>query len=351
MITEKIMQRLWDIKSLDTSNRAAIANNINQKTKPPGALGELEDLATQLALIQKSEKISINPVMIVFAADHGIADEGVSIAGSIVTQQMVVNFLQGGAAINCFCRTQNLPLFVVDAGIKYIIEPHPSDLIDQRISAGTKNFSLEPAMSINDAERAISLGASLAENFILQGFNVIACGEMGIGNSSSAAALVAAITKTPVEDCTGRGTGINDDQFTRKINLITKALTRLGDKSLTPIELLSEIGGFEIGQICGAMLAIAQAEKIIVVDGFIASAGALLAVQFNPAVRDYMIFAHQSHEKGHQLLLQKLNAKPLLNLGLRLGEGTGAALAIPLLKATESFYNDMATFSSAGITV
>jgi len=339
----------WDIKPIDNTRASEIAETINQKTKPLGALGELENIAAQIALIQQTKKISINPAMIVFAADHGIADEGVSIAPSIVTQQMVTNFLQGGAAINCFCRMQNLPLSVVDAGIKYPIEPHPADLINQRIAAGTNNFSQEAAMSFDKAEKAINLGASLAKDFIQRGFNLLAFGEMGIGNSSSAAALLAAISKSPVEDCTGRGTGINDEQFNKKIKLIQRALNRITDYSA--MALLSELGGFEIAQICGAMLATAQAGKIILVDGFIASSAALLAVEINPAARDYMIFAHQSHEKGHQLLLQRLNAKPLLDLGLRLGEGTGAALAIPLLKAAESFYNNMATFASTGIDV
>ncbi|RYY75063.1 MAG: nicotinate-nucleotide--dimethylbenzimidazole phosphoribosyltransferase [Gammaproteobacteria bacterium] len=343
------MHRLWDIKPLDKSNIVSVTKIINQKTKPPGALGELENIATKISLIQKSEKISINAAMIIFAADHGISDEGVSIADSMVTQKMVLNFLIGGAAINCFCRIQNLPFFVVDAGIKYEISPQPAGLINQRIAAGTKNFSVEPAMSMTEAEQCIHLGASLAEKFIGEGFNTLAFGEMGIGNSTSAAALLAAITKTPIDECTGRGTGISDAQLEKKNNLITNALLRLPSKSNSPLELLSEIGGFEIGQMCGAMLATAQAEKIILVDGFIASAAALLATQFNPHACEYMIFAHQSHEKGHQLLLQTLDAKPLLNLGLRLGEGTGAALALPLLKAAESFYNDMASFSNAGI--
>ena len=287
--------------------------------------------------------------MIVFAADHGIADDGVSIAPSIVTQQMVLNFLNGGAAINCFCRTQNLPLFVVDAGIKYPIVPQPADLINQRIAAGTNNFAHESAMSAVDAEKAINLGATLVKDFIARGFNVLAFGEMGIGNSSSAAALLAAVSTATVEDCTGRGTGINDEQFIKKMGLIRQALNRITDRS--PVTLLSELGGFEIAQICGAMLATAQAEKIILVDGFIVSVAALLAVKIDPSTRDYMIFAHQSHEQGHQLLLKILNASPLLDLGLRLGEGTGAALALPLLKAAESFYNNMATFASTGIEV
>lgn len=343
------MTTAWDIKPLNSANLALISETINQKTKPLGALGELETLAMQIALIQNTKTLSINPLMIIFAADHGIADEGVSIAPSIVTQQMVLNFLHGGAAINCFCRTQNLPLFVIDAGIKYPIEPQPADLINQRIAAGTKNFSQEAAMTFAEAEQALNLGATLAQDFIQRGFNVIALGEMGIGNSSSAAALLAAISKAPVEDCTGRGTGISDEQFIKKTSLIQQALKRITNNS--PMTLLRELGGFEIAQICGAMLATAQAGKIILVDGFIASAAALLAVEINPAARDYMIFAHQSHEKGHQLLLKRLSAKPLLDLGLRLGEGTGAALAVPLLKAAVSFYNDMATFASTGIDV
>ncbi|GGY74547.1 nicotinate-nucleotide--dimethylbenzimidazole phosphoribosyltransferase [Cellvibrio zantedeschiae] len=343
------MTSSWDIKPLNTTNTTVITGNINQKTKPLGALGDLEILATQIALIQQTPKININPVMVVFAADHGIADEGVSIAPSIVTQQMVLNFLQGGAAINCFCRTQNLPLFVVDAGIKYPIEPYPKDLISQRIGSGTNNFAHTSAMSIADAERALDLGTNLANDFIQRGFNTLAFGEMGIGNSSSAAALLAAITGEPVEHCCGRGTGISDEQLMKKIQLITQGLKRISSKA--PLYLLSEVGGFEIAQICGAMLATAQAGKTIVVDGFIASTAALVAIEINPAARDYMIFAHKSHEQGHQILLKKLNAKPLLDLGLRLGEGTGAALALPLLKAAESFYNDMATFASTGITV
>ncbi len=343
------MNTVWNIEPLNTTRASAIADIINQKTKPLGALGELEKVATQIALIQQTDALSINPAMIVFAADHGIADEGVSIAPSIVTQQMVQNFLQGGAAINCFCRTQNLPLFVVDAGIKYPLEPQPVGLINQRIAAGTKNFSQEAAMSIAEAEKAINAGASLAKETISRGFNLLAFGEMGIANTSSAAALLAAITQAPVAYCVGRGTGINDEQLSKKIHLIEKALSRISGKN--PLMLLNELGGFEIAQITGAMLATAESGCIILVDGFIVSVAALLAVEINPTARDYMIFAHQSHEQGHQLLLQRLNAKPLLDLGLRLGEGTGAALALPLLKAAESFYNDMATFASTGIDV
>lgn len=343
----------WLVKPLDQNSRDAILNNINQKTKPIGALGQLEEVALQIALIQhgsNSERLAINnPVMLVFAGDHGIADEGVSIAPSAVTQQMVLNFLAGGAAINCFCRSNNLPLKVIDAGIKFEIAPAPKNLISQRIAAGTKNLSKESAMTRAQAEQALQLGAQLAEREIHAGANLLAFGEMGIGNSSSAAAILAALSKASVETCVGLGTGINPEQLAKKISLVKQGVARITDDD--PINILAEVGGFEIAQICGAILATAAAQKIILVDGFIVTAAALLATRIQPNTRDYMIFAHQSEEAGHQLMLRLLNAKPLLNLGLRLGEGTGAALALPILQAAVSFYNDMATFESAGVTV
>ena len=344
------MTAQWQINPVDNAMQEKILSNINQKTKPLGALGQLETLALQIALIQKTDKLAITcPLMLVFAGDHGIADEGVSIAPSAVTQQMVLNFLAGGAAINCFCRSNDLPLKVIDAGIKFEIIPPPANLINQRIAAGTHNFSQQAAMTLTQAEQALQLGAQLAEREINNGSNLLAFGEMGIANSSSAAAILAALSNAPIANCVGLGTGINPEQLVKKITLVTKAVARITDK--TPLNVIAEVGGFEIAQICGAMLATAKAGKMIVVDGFIVSAAALLAVQFNPNARDYMIFAHQSEEAGHQLMLSMLKAKPLLHLGLRLGEGTGAALALPLIKAAISFYNDMATFESAGVTV
>jgi nicotinate-nucleotide--dimethylbenzimidazole phosphoribosyltransferase len=340
----------WQIAPLNRDLIPEIQERIDQKTKPLGALGQLEQLALQIALVQARKRLSIErPLMLVFAADHGIADEGVSIAPSSVTQQMVRNFLAGGAAINCFCRTNHIPLKVIDAGIKDEIKPAPSALIIQRIAAGTRNFAREPAMTLVQAERALTLGKEFAEGEIAAGSNLLAFGEMGIGNSSSAAAILAAISNAPVETCVGLGTGINDQQLAKKIALVTQAVARIQDKS--PLNILCEVGGFEIAQICGAMLATAQAGRLIVVDGYIVTAAALLAVTINPQARDYMIFAHQSEEAGHQLMLRMLDAKPLLNLGLRLGEGTGAALALPIIQAAVSFYNQMATFESAGVKV
>jgi nicotinate-nucleotide--dimethylbenzimidazole phosphoribosyltransferase len=340
----------WQIKPLNTQLIPDIQQRIDQKTKPPGALGQLEAIALQIALIQERPRLSIErPLMLVFAADHGISNEGVSIASSRVTQQMVLNFLAGGAAINCFCRTNHLSIKVIDAGIKYEISPEPAALINQRISAGTRNFAIEPAMTQAQAQQALLFGQLLAEQEINAGSNLLAFGEMGIGNSSSAAAILAAVSGAPVEKCVGLGTGINSEQLAKKIELVKKGVARIGNKSA--LNILTEVGGFEIAQICGAMLAAAQAKRIIMVDGFIVTAAALLAVQFNPNARDYMVFAHKSDEVGHQLMLELLNAKPLLHLGLRLGEGTGAALALPLIQAAVSFYNQMATFESAGVKI
>lgn len=340
----------WQIAPLNQELAPGIQQQIDQKTKPLGALGQLEQLALQIALVQTRKRLSIErPLMLVFAADHGIAEEGVSIAPSSVTQQMVQNFLAGGAAINCFCRTNHLPLKVIDAGIKHEIKPAPSALILQRIAAGTRNFAYEPAMTQEQATQALRLGKELAEAEIAAGSNLLAFGEMGIGNSSSAAAILAAVSGESIERCVGLGTGINPQQLEKKIRLVTQGVARINDTS--PLNILSEVGGFEIAQICGAMLATAQAGRLIVVDGFIVTAAALLAAQFNSNARDYMIFAHESHEAGHQLMLKLLHAKPLLNLGLRLGEGTGAALALPLIQSAVTFYNQMATFESAGVKV
>ena len=332
----------------------AIQQRIDNKTKPPGALGQLESLALQLATIQglglETQKIEINkPTVLVFASDHGVSEEGVSIAPSEVTAQMVSNFLAGGAAINCFCRTNDVALEVIDAGIKHTLTPHPNGLVNQAIAKGTNNLATEPAMTIDQAHSCLEFGAAIANKHIDSGCNFLAFGEMGIGNTTSAAAILAAVTAQPVERCVGRGTGITSEQLVRKTQLIEQALMRFSERDAMAV--LSEVGGFEIGQICGAILAAAQRKILILIDGFIVSAAALLASKLNPEVLQYMVFAHCSDESGHRLMLNEMNATPLLNLGLRLGEGTGAVLAIPLLRCAASFYNDMATFDSAGVTV
>jgi len=349
------MQQL-QVPALSTEYKNKIQDKINQKTKPVGSLGQLEHVASQLAAIQSQQqgnlinKITINnPTVIVFAGDHGISEQGISIAPSAVTRQMVLNFLAGGAAINCFCRSNNIDFKVVDAGIiEPIGETHDS-LVEQRLGAGTQNFAKHSAMTAEQVEQGLSYGKQVAKQVINNGCNVLMLGEMGIGNTSSAAAILSALTKAPVELCVGVGTGINQEQLVLKKQLITQALARFD--SSNPKTILEEVGGFEIVQMTGAIIAAAQAGICILIDGFIVSTAALLAVNIEPNVRDYLIFAHQSEESGHQLLLKTLAAQPLLNLSLRLGEGTGAALALPLLHAAAGFYNDMASFESAGVMV
>jgi len=351
----------WKIPQLDQAKLPQIQQHIDAKTKPIGALGQLESIAKNLSLIQgyhsgNYRHIGINhPTIMIFAADHGIAANGVSIAPSEVTGQMVTNFLVGGAAINCFCDSLDIHIKVVDAGMLCPVKaPHPI-LISQRIDKGTADFSKEAAMTKTQVEQCLLFGEKAAKLQLITGTNVLGFGEMGIGNTSAASALLSVLTGLSVEQTTGVGTGITTKQLAKKKQLISLAQQRVQQKyateRLTPHAALTEVGGFEIGQIVGAMLATASAGKTILVDGFIVSVAALIAIRIAPQAQQFMLFAHCSAENAHQLLLKELNATPLLDLGLRLGEGTGAALAVPLLKVAASFYNNMATFDSAQVSV
>ncbi|WP_413485074.1 nicotinate-nucleotide--dimethylbenzimidazole phosphoribosyltransferase [Shewanella baltica] len=349
----------FQISPVSKTQDPLIQQKIDLKTKPPGALGQLESLALQIARVQATDSQQtdqpqntvlkiVHPTMLVFAGDHGIAAEGVSIAPSEVTRQMVQNFAHGGAAINVFCRQVGFRLEVIDCGILTPVEG-VKGIIDQRLGAGTGSIHLEPAMALETVDKGFAMARDLIERHHQAGCNLVAFGEMGIGNTSAAAAIMAAIMQLDVIDCVGRGTGINSETLERKLMLIELALL-LHQSALTgPKSVLACLGGFEIVQMTGAMLAAAERKMLVVVDGFIATAAALVAVQIAPNVRDYLIFAHQSDEQGHQRMLEFLQAKPLLSLGLRLGEGTGAALALPLIQASVNFYNQMASFSDAGI--
>ncbi|MFS1934347.1 nicotinate-nucleotide--dimethylbenzimidazole phosphoribosyltransferase [Vibrio splendidus] len=350
---------------LDTQYSQYIQHRIDQKTKPLGALGLLEKVAHQLALIQSQGKeatveyIELNkPSIIIFAGDHGIADEGVSIAPSAVTQQMVLNFLSGGAAINCFCAVNNIDITVVDTGILLPVESDSDMLISQRLGTRTNNFANEAAMSLETVERGIELGTELVSRTISNGTNIIMFGEMGIGNTSSASAILSALANRAAAECVGLGTGINNDQLVRKVALVEQGVARCKGlepkkvKELKDIkEVLAQVGGYEIVQMVGAFLGAYQNKTPVLVDGFIVSVAAYVATLIEPNCRDYMIFAHRSEESGHKILLELLDAEPLLDLGLRLGEGTGAALAMPIIRAAAEFYNNMASFESAGVTV
>ena len=339
----------FQIEPVSKAQDQLIQQKIDLKTKPPGALGLLEPLALQIARIQGPQQLQIvNPTMLVFAGDHGIAAEGVSIAPSEVTRQMVQNFAHGGAAINVFCRQLGFNLEVIDCGILTPVKD-VEGIIDQRLGAGTAAIHLEPAMSMVSVDNGFAMAQALIERHHQAGCNLVAFGEMGIGNTSSAAAIMAAIMQLDVADCVGRGTGISSETLERKQMLIELALLLHQSAMTGPKQVLACLGGFEIVQMTGAMLAAAERKMLVVVDGFIATAAALVAVTINAHVRDYLIFAHRSEEQGHQRMLEHLKAKPLLSLGLRLGEGTGAALALPLIQAAVNFYNQMASFSDAGI--
>ncbi|PMH21769.1 nicotinate-nucleotide--dimethylbenzimidazole phosphoribosyltransferase [Vibrio splendidus] len=347
---------------LDTQYSQYIQHRIDQKTKPLGALGLLEKVAHQLALIQSQgkeaavEHIELNkPSIIIFAGDHGIADEGVSIAPSAVTQQMVLNFLSGGAAINCFCTVNNIDITVVDTGILLPVESDSDMLISQRLGTRTNNFANEAAMSLETVERGIELGTELVSRTISNGTNIIMFGEMGIGNTSSASAILSALANRTAVECVGLGTGINNEQLARKVAVVEQGVARCKGLDLKEVkdikEVLAQVGGYEIVQMVGGFLGAYQNRTPVLVDGFIVSVAAYVATLIEPNCRDYMIFAHRSEESGHKILLELLDAEPLLDLGLRLGEGTGAALAMPIIRAAAEFYNNMASFESAGVTV
>jgi len=330
----------------DAALAARLQQRIDNKTKPPGALGRLETLALQLGLIQRSTSITFDaPQMVVFAADHGIASEGVSAFPQAVTLQMVGNMLAGGAAINVFARQHGFALQVVDAGVAAELAAHPQ-LVSRKIAPGTANICEGPAMSMAQALQALHAGMDVVKD--LPG-NVVAFGEMGIANTSPAALLLARLARLPLTDVVGRGTGLDDAQLAHKQAVLTRALAR-HDHAQAPLTVLAALGGFEIAMMAGAMLQAASERRVVLVDGFIAGAAALVACALQPVAKDYLVFCHRSAERGHQLLLAHLQASPLLDLDMRLGEGTGALLAWPLLQSASLFLAEMASFDSAGVS-
>lgn len=329
---------------------------INSKTKPLGALGRLEEIALQIGIIQNTTKPTIHePHILVFAADHGIAATGlVNPYPQEVTAQMVLNFFSGGAAINVFCRQNRIHLKVIDAGVNHdFSQIKHENFISAKIARGTTNYLKGPAMSEELALKSIEKGKDIVRQIADETrCNCIGLGEMGIGNTSSASLIMAAILQLPIQQCTGRGTGTSEHQLHTKIQTLKKVYTihHLQDFTNSPVNLISKIGGFEIAMMTGAYVQAFEESMIIVVDGFISTAAFLLAFQIKPEIIDNCIFAHSSGEKGHALMLDYLKAKPILNMGLRLGEGTGAALAIPLIQSAINFLNEMASFQSASIS-
>ena len=325
-----------------------LQHKIDHKTKPVGALGMLEQLALQIGLIQQTvTPVLSKPAIVVFAGDHGIAMEGVSAYPQEVTYQMVMNFLNKGAAINVFCAQNGIGLKVVDAGVNYDFPEH-SELINAKIRKGTRNCATEPAITAAERDRAIEKGAKICAAIHGQGSNIIGFGEMGIGNTSAASLIMSKICKIAIENCTGRGTGVRDEQLGRKIAILRKVASHHSISD--PLDVLCAFGGYEMAMMCGAMMKAAEQKMIIMIDGFIATAVFLIAHTLYPAIIDFAIFCHQSDEKGHAGMLRYLNARPLLRLDMRLGEGVGCALAYPIIKLSVAFLNSMASFDAAGVS-
>ena len=332
----------------DAALAKAVARRWNSLTKPPGSLGKLETAVEQLALAQGILTPSLGRRRLyVFCGDHGVTVEGVSAYPSAVTRQMVINFAAGGAAINVLCRQFGIETVIVDAGVAG--DPVPG-AVCRKIGAGTRNFAVEAAMTRGEAERAIETGAELAAESGEAGGAVHGAGEMGIGNTTSASALLCAFTGAKPEDAVGPGTGLAPEGVARKASIVARALELHQPDAADPVGVLAQVGGYEIAMMTGFLLGSAERRTPVMMDGFISCAAALAAVRMAPEVSGYLLYSHQSAEPGHARLLQALGAEPLLHLDLRLGEGTGAALAINLLESALALYNGMATFVEAAVS-
>lgn len=334
------------VPTRDDALSSRLWQRIDHKTKPRGSLGRLESLAHQLGLIRRTLSPRLSPpTVFVFAADHGVADEGVSAYPQDVTWQMVENFLAGGAAINVLARQHGVALYIVDAGVRHDFGSRDG-LVDRKVRAGSGNLAVEPALSAPECRRALQAGVDLMAD---PDSDVIGFGEMGIANTTPAAALMHRLTGVPIADCVGAGTGVDAAGQARKTRVIEQAMRRHAGAQ-TPLDVLAALGGLEIAMMAGAMLGAASRRRVLLIDGFIATAALLAASRLAPAILDYCVFCHQSDERGHARMLQALGAQPLLNLGLRLGEGTGCLLAWPLVQAAAAFLCDMASFEDAGVS-
>jgi nicotinate-nucleotide--dimethylbenzimidazole phosphoribosyltransferase len=330
----------------DTALAQRLQHKIDQKTKPLGSLGQLETLALQLGLILGSETPALTlPQMLVCAGDHGLAARGVSAYPSDVTWQMVENFLAGGACVSVLARQHGIALSVVDCGVRHDFAPRPG-LLQYKVAPGTADASAGPAMTAAQCHQALANGVQIVKD--LPG-NALLLGEMGIGNTSAASLLLARLGGLDIADCTGAGTGLDTEAVARKTTVLREVLLKHANVQ-TPLEVLAAFGGFEIATLVGAVLQAAAERRVIVVDGFIASSAVLVASRLAPAVLQRCVFAHRSGERGHALMLAQLQARPLLDLGLRLGEGSGAALAWPLLVSACTMLREMASFESAGVS-
>lgn len=335
------MTNLPALAMLDTALERALRARVDGLAKPLGSLGRLENVAVRLGLIQNTMKpVVARALLLVFAGDHGLTQEGVSACPAAVTTAMVETFLAGRASANAFAAAVQAELRVVDAGMATEVPDRPQ-LLKRNVRRGTRNAAVEPAMTAAEVESALSDGAALAQGAAVEGFDILALGDMGIGNSASAALIMHCLTGISLDQCVGRGAGHDDAGLARKRSILARAVDRAPAKE--PRAVLAEFGGCEIAMMAGAVLGAAAARRIVLVDGFISTAAALAAICIEPQAQHYCFFAHRSAEAGHRLMLESLGAEPLLDLQMRLGEGTGALLAVPLLRAAARLLSDVAT--------
>lgn len=345
-----IKETINKIKPIDNKYYTIAQKHLDNLTKPPGSLGRLEEFARRLVAIGENENLSIEKkVIFTFAGDHGVTEEGISAYPKEVTRQMVFNFLRGGAGINVLARHAGAIVIVIDIGVDYDFG-NLEGLVNKKVMYGTNNIAKTSAMSRQQAERSIEAGIELAGEYAKKGYRMFGTGDMGIGNTTPSSAIAAVLTGKPVAEVTGRGTGISDDSFNRKIKVIEASIKLNNPDPQDAIDVLAKVGGTEIGGIAGVILGGASNGIAVVIDGFISTAGALIAYCIEPKVSDYIFAAHNSVERGHKAMFEKLGLKPVLNLDLRLGEGTGAALSMLMIEAGLKIYKEMATFTDAGVS-
>ena len=344
--------RTFDIQPTDKSLQAAIQEKIDNLNKPKGSLGRLEELALQVCLIQQTQEPSLaHPCHLLLGGDHGIEREGVSVSPREVTWQQMINFTRGGGGVNMFCRQHGFKLRIVDVGVDYDLSS-VEGIVNRKIARGTRNFLYEPAMTETEFDQAIQVGVELVDDCINEGCKVLSIGEMGIANTSPSSIWMHLFGNIPLEECIGAGAGLDTPGIRHKYEVLTKAVEHYHQWSESPSQLapLRYFGGYEMVAAIGAMLRAAERHLIILVDGFIMTACAIAAIQLCPAAQEYMIFTHCGDESGHKRMLDIVQAKPLLHLGLRLGEGTGALCAFPIVDSAVRMMNEMNNFQSAKIT-
>lgn len=341
------------IASINGKFNELAQKRLDNLTKPLGSLGRLEEFARRLVAITENTMPSLDKkVIFTFAGDHGVADEGVSAFPKEVTRQMVFNFLNGGAGINVLARHAGADVIVVDIGVDFDwgLSPYSPAFVSKKVIMGTKNMRKGPAMTKEEAEKCIGVGIELANEYSKKGYKIFGTGEMGIANTTPSSAIVSVLTGKSVSEVTGKGTGIGDDSLKNKIRVIEDSIALNKPNPADPIDVLSKVGGAEIGGIAGLIIGAASNRIPVVVDGFISTAGALIAYCIEPKTKDYMFAAHNSVEIGHKIMLEKIGLRPILDLDLRLGEGTGAALAMLVIEGGLKIYKEMATFGEAGVS-